>query len=112
MAMGVAAQSGTVQGRVEDAAQAPVAGATVVLRNKSTGTERSMVSDGEGRFTFDSPADASAYEIVVTSPGFGRTVRQFAAGSDLVVTLDPAQINEQVTVTAARTEVTTGETAV
>jgi len=112
LSAGVTAQSAAVRGRVHDMANAPVAGATVILRNKITRAERLVVSDDEGRFTFDAPADPSAFEIVVSATGFGRSVVQLSAGSDVIVTLDPAQISERVTITATRTEMTTGDTAV
>ena len=109
---GVPAQTGQVQGRVEDAANAPIAGASVVLKNKSTGVEKTTVSDSQGRFVFSEPADGAEYEVIVTSTGFGRTVRQASAGVEIVVSMDPAEINEQVTITATRTEVAVADTAV
>jgi len=112
LAAGAAAQSGTIQGRIQDPADAPVAGATVILKNKATGAERSVVTNSEGRFSFDLTGDPAVFELIVSSTGFGRTVTQLSGGADIVVTLNPAQINEQVTVTAARTEMATGETAV
>lgn len=102
-----------MRGRIEDAAKAPVAGATVILRNKVTGSERTSVSDAEGRFSFDGVSDGAQFELIVTSTGFGRISRQLASGeSDVVFMLDPAQINEAVTVTATRTQVAVSETAV
>jgi hemoglobin/transferrin/lactoferrin receptor protein len=109
----VSAQSNLIQGRIEDTAKSPVAGATVVLKNKVTGSERTAVSDDHGRFSFDGSGDAAQYELIVTSTGFGRTAKQLTASdADVVLTLNPAGVNEQVTITATRTEVATTDTAV
>lgn len=109
----ISAQTGAIQGRVEDSAGSPVEGATVVLKNKVTGSERTAVSNNEGRFTFDAGGDSAQYELIVTAAGFGRTARPLAASDiDVGVTLNPAGINEQVTVTATRTEIAVKDTAV
>lgn len=106
------ATPGVIRGQVEDSAHRPVAGASVVLRNQINGAERTAVTDNEGRFSFDAAGDASLYEVRASSPGFGRTVRPLRSdNTDVVLTLEPAGISEQVTVTAARTEVTASETA-
>lgn len=110
---GVIAQSEVIQGRVEDSTSKPIAGATVILRNKSTGAERTVSTDGEGKFSFDGVGDPSQYELTAVSNGFGRGVKSLASGDvDTVVTLSPGPISEQVTVTATRTQVLTSETAV
>lgn len=109
----VAAQTGVIKGRVTDSANASVAGATVVLKNKLTGAERTAVSDDQGQFTFDGVGEPAQFELIISSDGFGRTVRPLtAADADVVVSLNPAGINEQVTVTATRTEISTSDTAV
>ena len=43
------AQSSTIQGSVQDSAGKPIAGATVVLRNKITRAERTSVTDRRTR---------------------------------------------------------------
>lgn len=116
--IGVLATSGLAQvsgirGRVEDSAKAAVAGATVILKNKTTGSERTAITDGEGRFAFDGEVDPVRSEMIVTAEGFGRTTRPVSGlDAEGVITLSPAGINEQVTVTATRTEILTSETAV
>ncbi len=109
----VSAQTGTpITVTVKDPAGAPIAGATAVLRNKINGSERSAVSNNEGRISFDG-VDGTQYEVIVESKGFGRTVRPLTVSErEVVLTLDPAGISEQVTVTATRTEVATEDTAV
>ena len=111
LAFGTFAQSRPVSGRVEDAAGKAVAGATVVLKNKANGTEWTATTDNEGRYSFANTADGQ-YELIVSATGFGREIREVSTTGETVVALSPGQINEQVTVTATRTEVTTGETAV
>ena len=110
---GITAQSITIEGRVEDSAKASVAGATVTLKEKATGIERVVSTNGEGRFSFDSVGDAAKYELIVTSNGFGRFVRPLAATDrDVTLTLDPATVAAEVSVTAARTEIASIDTAV
>ena len=108
----VSAQDQTLKITIKDASGAPISGATATLRDKLNGSERTAVSDNEGKLTFDRGGSAQ-FELIVDSRGFGRTVRPLAAtDSDVVLTLDPAGITEQVTVTATRTEVATVDTAV
>ena len=107
-------QAGKIEGVVVDSASKPVAGATVLLRSKGTGTgtERTTTTNAEGAFSFD-VTDAGLHDIVVTSSGFGSTtVEVTAPGSGLSITLEPQPIQEQVTVTATRRELLTSETAV
>ncbi len=107
------AQSPSIRGRVEDPASAPIAGVTVILRNKKTGAERAGSTDGQGRFSFENIGDPGQYELIVSSTGFGRAIRPLGlSDSDVVLTLNPAGITEQVTVTATRTEISTADTAV
>lgn len=111
--IGLAQSAIVINGRVEDSAKAPVAGATVILKNKINGSERMAVSNGEGKFSFDGIEDAAGFELIVTSNGFGKSVRPLTTvDREVVLTLNPAGINEQVTVTATRTEVATEDTAV
>ncbi len=92
------AQSVSVQGSVEDSSKAPIAGATVVLRNRGTGLERIVTTDAEGKFTF-SALGSDAYEIVATANGFARTAQDLnSTSSSVVLTLVPATVREEVTV--------------
>ena len=110
---GVTAQTSGVTGRIEDSAKAPVAGATVILKNKITGAERTTVTDGQGRFVFDASTDGVQYELIVTASGFGRTIKVLTpSDGEIALTLNPSTLNEQVTVTATRTEVAVADTAV
>jgi outer membrane receptor protein involved in Fe transport len=105
-------QTGKFNGVVADTAGRPIAGATVVLRNKVTRAERTTTTDSEGKFSFDTP-ETGSYEIATNVVGFGSsTIDLQSPASSLTITLDPQPIKEQVTITAARTEVLTSETAV
>src|SRR5215204_849093 len=111
--IGVSAQSAGVTGVVQDSAGRALAGATVVLRDKATKAELTTTStDSEGRYSFEK-VGSSEYEIVVTVSGFAKVVRDVStAESNSVLTLEPQPIKEDVTVTAARAEMLTTETAV
>ena len=64
-------------GSVSDASDAGIAGATVVITNLETGTERSLVTDDSGRF--NAPAlPVGRYEISASKTGF-RTDRRTSA---------------------------------
>jgi hypothetical protein len=61
-------------GSVSDASDAGISGATVIITNLETGTERSLVTDDSGRF--NAPAlPVGRYEIAASKEGF-RTDRQ------------------------------------
>lgn len=111
LAAGVVAQSAAISGIVQDSSNARVAGATVMLRNIRSGIERVAVSDGEGQFSFNVDGQPDEYEVIVSAKGFGR-VTQPAATANLIVTLSPGQLSEDVTVTATRTQILSSETAV
>jgi len=110
--LGLNAQTAGVTGRVEDAAQNGIAGATVILRDKRTGVERTVNSDSEGRFTFPDPGNGE-FEIVVSAAGFGRLIQDVSfGGGEIRFMLVPQPIKEYVTVTATRTQISTDDTAV
>ncbi|MEP6787760.1 MAG: TonB-dependent receptor, partial [Acidobacteriota bacterium] len=109
----IGAQSITIKGRVVDTDGKPIAGATVVLRNKSNGIERTAAANNDGQFTFAGAADAAQFEIIAASNGFARIVKTLDSGAaDVVLTLSPDQISANVTVTATRNQILTSDTAV
>lgn len=95
--VGVFAQKNSINGTIADAAGKPIAGASVVLRNKKTGLERVVTTNDEGKFTFNGIADGE-FEVVAAAKGFGRVVRDASASGEVSLTLEPAAITEQVTV--------------
>jgi len=66
MAQGISAQLG---GRVLDTKGAPVAGATVVIRNGETGLNRTLQTNGEGRY-LATLLPVGPYTVTVTKTGF------------------------------------------
>ena len=98
LAFGANAQSISIKGRVEDTANKPIAGATVVLRNQKTGLERIVTTDTEGRFAFNA-SESGNYEAIATATGFARYVQPVTgATGEIVLTLGPEPLKEEVTV--------------
>ena len=56
-------------GSVTDKTDAAMAGATVVIRNLETGTERTLTTDASGRYNA-SALPVGNYEIAASKPGF------------------------------------------
>jgi hemoglobin/transferrin/lactoferrin receptor protein len=106
------AQTGKIEGVVADSAGMPIPGATVVLRNKSTRAERTTNTNAEGAFSFDTGCNDPC-EVVVKANGFAsKSVDVSSPGTAMNITVDPQPIKEAVTVTAARAEILTSETAI
>jgi len=59
----------TLQGRVFDGSGAVLGGATVRVSNDSTGVDRTVVTDGEGRYRIDD-IPAQTYDVTARAPGF------------------------------------------
>jgi len=95
------AQNG-VEGRITDPAGAPLSNARVTLQTAAGGVIQETDSDGEGRFSFSSPARGS-YELRIEAAGFAvlrQSVRVPSSG--LVFTPALAEEHSQITVTASR----------
>ena len=88
-----------LSGAVTDSNGQAIVGATVIVRAPSGGEQRT-VTDGEGRFTLDTPPASGT--IIVKAAGFADAQR--ALGGDTAFTLEPASVLESVVVTATRTE--------
>ena len=61
--------SATLQGRVFDQSDALIARATVRVRSKAVGVNRSVVTDDEGRYQV-AGIPAGVYEVVAEAAGF------------------------------------------
>lgn len=97
-ALGISAQSSNFKGVVNDANGRPIAGATVVLRNDRTGLERVATTDTQGRFSF-TKLSSDSFTLITTAGGFARNSAEVAAGTEeLSVSLQPAQVKEEVIV--------------
>jgi len=106
--------AGTINGTLTDPAGGVVPGAAVVVRNTSTGTERALVTNGDGIYVapFMQPG---AYEITASKAGFGKIVRTdltLQVGQTLTIDIAlPLQTTtETVTVTGVPSVVDTEKT--
>lgn len=93
-----------VSGSVRDASGAAIKDAEVALR--SAHASQITRTDALGSFTFPSVPDSSG-SIRVTASGFSSVEQNWAAGSgkaDVTISLQPASVNQQVVVSATRSE--------
>ncbi len=107
----LAAQTTAVEGTVRDSSGAVIAGVSVVLHADSY--RANVTTDDRGHFVF--PAVPGAFGTVdVSAEGFGTVQQAWNTGTTasvhLEIVLQPASGSEQVTVSAARTEVRLAET--
>jgi len=104
------AQGTRVEGVVRDASGASVPGAQVKLTAGSYSAQ--TTTDNGGSFAFDG-VSASSGTIVVMAKGFQRAEQSWsAAAAPVAIVLQPGELTQQVTVTAARTVLPIGETPV
>ena len=103
-----------LEGRVTDQAGAAVSGAEVILQNGASNitSQVTKITDDEGRFSFDEIVSASG-TLIVRRQGFSPFERQvnLQQTTAVDVTLAPASLAEQVTVTAERTATRVSDTA-
>ncbi len=95
------AQNATLSGRITDATNRPIRGATVKATQGATFKQETTTND-EGRFVI-SGLSAEALSVEVSAVGFAVYRAQPAAPSELTIRLEPAALNETLTVTPART---------
>ena len=107
----LSAQTVVVEGTVRDSSGAVVANASVMLEAGSQHAE--ATSDDRGHFEFLG-VPASAGTVEVSGEGFGTARRSWNAAQnatvDLEIVLQPASASEQVTVSAARTQMRLSDT--
>lgn len=91
-----------ISGRVTDENNASVAGAEVRLTTSDGRFERAAVTDADGAFAFDKLAKGN-YQISVSAKTFDTTAKNVAVPADAAVeiSLQPAQIAEQVSVSSS-----------
>src|ERR1700730_4797603 len=110
-----AQSSGAIQGNITDAQGATVPGATVVVRNQSTGIERSLVTDQAGDYLAPSLAPGR-YHIDVHLSGFQDQAREVDVdGARTIVVnirLAVGAVNEALNVLGATPVIDTATTSV
>jgi len=97
--------AGSLSGRVTDASGAPLPGVTITATNGATGFNRSVVTESDGTYRFQS-LPVGTYDVTADLAGFGSlTTRNVevnvAVDRTLNVSLKQAAVKEQITVTAA-----------
>ena len=107
LAGGLAQEKIDLQGRVADAAGLPLVGATVFVRDLSTGLETAQRTDSTGAFAV--AMRPGKYRISAALADFetaSETVEVAGAGlAPLALTLSPAILNQSIVVTGSREEV-------
>ncbi len=98
--------TGSISGTVSDPNGAIVAGANVTAKNNATGAERTAVAKDNGTFSFTA-LEPGSYSIIVTNPGFKRTVAPdinvaVSVQAQVSITLEVGLAGETVTVTAGQ----------
>jgi hypothetical protein len=96
---------GSIGGLVADPSGAAIRGAVVVIRNTETGTERTLLTSSDGRYSAPSLA-VGRYDVIVNGAGFGSQQRSglvlTVGQSDVVdVILSPGSVAQDVVVDGA-----------
>jgi hypothetical protein len=110
------AAEGTITGIVSDSSGAVLPGASLVLKNVSTGAERNGTSDAHGEFTF-TPVQVGPYELTVTAAGFQTQVRsglvvQVQQTLNVLIPLTVGASAEKVVVTSSEPALQTEDSSV
>jgi hypothetical protein len=107
--------SASVSGRVVDAQNGVLPGATVTLRQRETNATRTTETDREGRFRF-TYLKVGAYDLLVQLSGFADLHRSLTlsagAAYELPLKLSLATVDTTVTVTAETPLVETARTQI
>jgi hypothetical protein len=99
------ATTGVIEGAVADPADTPVPGVTVTLRNLATNYEQTVTTGESGRFQA-LLLPLGPYRLTASLPGYASVTYEgldLAVGQriNLAVTLQPAGLEQEITVTAA-----------
>ncbi len=87
----------TITGIITDEAKSPLPGATVMVRNESTGFTTGTATNAKGEFIFNQLPLGSPYSVTVSSIGFGTEKRTgYALNQGDVLRVDvPLKVSEQ-----------------
>jgi hypothetical protein len=107
------AQSGAVSGHVIDSAGLPIPNASVDIVSTATSETHSALTNGEGYFLLP-PLTPGSYVIHAGAPGFAqvtidKVTVEVGSTRSIDVTLKPAGLTENVSVTAAPPELVTDQ---
>ena len=102
---------GSIGGLVADATGSAISGARVVVRNSETGTERTLVTGSNGRYSAPS-LSVGRYDVTVTSNGFASQQRSgvvltVGQSNQVDVTLSLGSVAQNVVVDAAPSVINT-----
>ncbi|MEW5978607.1 MAG: TonB-dependent receptor [Acidobacteriota bacterium] len=94
---------GTILGIVQDSSESVISGASVVVANEATGREMRLITDSSGLFVAPE-IPVGTYRVSASLQGFKTKVREgiVLSVSDrvrLIITLEPGEVRETVTVT-------------
>jgi hypothetical protein len=97
--------TGSISGSVTDSQQLSVPGATVVAVHEPSGTKYEAVTRGDGAFDIPGVRVGGPYSVTVSLAGFqSQTVKNvnvsLGVAADVNLSLQPASMTEEVTVTA------------
>ena len=102
--------SAAIEGVVKDQNGAIVQGATVLIKNKGTGLERTVTSDASGRFSA-SVLPVGTYTITTTAEGFGEApvsaVLRVGETTPIEISLSPKGTSVSVDVTGTSDTIST-----
>jgi hypothetical protein len=105
-AAGLCAQTANLSGVIRDSSKALVPAAAVLLRNEETGGTRTVAANDQGAYSI-TLLPAGRYSLTAQAPGFRASTQTglaLDAGDARVdVTLEPASVQESVTVKAGAT---------
>ena len=108
---------GSISGSISDASGAKISGASVRVVNSETGTERRLVTDGNGRYAAPS-ISVGTYDVIVTDAGFSTKERKGVSVTvgqssevDLVLTVGEVAQDVVVEATGPVVNVSTQQTS-
>jgi hypothetical protein len=98
------ATTGVIEGTVSDPSGAPIAGATVIVKNTATNLERTLATDADGRFRA-LLLPLGPYKVTVSLTGFATLVREgivltVGQSANLALSLKVSSIQEEIVVQA------------
>lgn len=97
----VAAQSGTITGRVTDDSGAAMSGAQIVVTHQSTGNQTGGLTAGDGRYAITGVRAGGPYLVEVRTIGYSRqAVEGVTVGDGQTVTLDFRVTQEAIAIDA------------